>query len=44
MFGNHISIWKDVSWAKINQIQKLRVGLTIDHRKNILDIFGNILV
>jgi len=28
MFGNHISIWKDVSWA-INQIQKSCLGFTI---------------
>ena len=28
MLGNHISVWKDVSWA-INQIQKLCLGFTI---------------
>jgi hypothetical protein len=28
MFGNHISIWKDVSWA-INQIQNICLGFTI---------------
>jgi hypothetical protein len=27
MFGNHISIWKDISWA-ITQIQKLCLGFT----------------
>jgi hypothetical protein len=27
MFGNHMTIWKDVSWA-INQIQKLCLGFT----------------
>jgi len=27
MFGNHIKIWKDVSWA-INQIQRLCLGFT----------------
>ena len=27
MFGNHIIIWKDISWA-INQIQKLCLGFS----------------
>ena len=27
MYGNHISIWKDISWS-INQIQKLCLGFT----------------
>ena len=28
MYGNHISVWKDITWA-INQIQKLCVGFTV---------------
>ena len=31
MFGNHILIWKNGSWA-INQIQKLCLGFTIKRR------------
>lgn len=28
MYGNHISVWKDITWA-INQIQKLCLGFTV---------------
>jgi hypothetical protein len=28
MYGNHISVWKDISWA-INQIQKLCLGFSV---------------